>query len=177
MKKYVILILSMFMSILIIVGFDLVDRVMISIYGMQKYSDEDYYISYEDKENVIVDVNLKEYTGDEKVLAEYGDEVKIVLEDIEYRGDGYRFNISCKGKGGFDGGKIISLDKFVDTTVMIDNNKFMIGYGGKGSLEGNSNSYIINLYPQNDMDMESISKIGNVKFELNNVRLETYTRK
>lgn len=176
MKKYVVLLLVLIVLILVIIGFDLIDRIMISVNGISQYDRNDYEIIIEEQKDIEVNVNLSTYVGGEIQLYK-NNENEVVIKDIEYRGESYRFFIASKGTGKYENGNILSLENFGGTDIEIDGENFTVELVGVDSIIDDIQMYYLDLSPIEEIDMEKISKIENIKFMIENVKLIKYIRK
>lgn len=176
MKKYAVLLFILIVLMSVIIGFDLIDRVMISVNGISQYDKKDYEIIVEEYKDIEVDVNLSTYTGEE-ILLYKNHENEVGIKDIEYRGESYRFFIASKGTGKYENGNILSLENFGGTDIEIDGDNYTVELVGVDSIIDDIQMYYLDLSPIEEIDMEKISKIENIKFMIENVKLIKYIRK
>lgn len=177
MKKYLILIVIVLLSIGIIVFFDVTDRIKIGLYGIGGYDEKDYDINNEQIDNIQVNVNLKEYVGDKIVLYRCDEYAQIYIKRIEYRANSYRFYIVCEGRGGFDSGKMLSIEEFNGAKTEINGLDFNIELVGIDSIVDNQQNYYLDLVPNEEVSMEIISQLEEVEFEIDGANLVVYERK
>ena len=109
MKKYLVIIGTFIVLLIIFVQTECLDRIKILYKGLSGYEEKDYDYSLTEIKIPSISIDMKNYTGKEIVLYNT-DGVKLSIRDIIYRGDEYRFVFCCEGKGRFREGQILFLD-------------------------------------------------------------------
>ena len=175
MKKFIIFFLGTFTIIFLIIRADILDRMMIRINGLSNYKMEEYESSYTECEDIIISVDMNQYTGNEIIIYEKN-ALEVIITDIKYRGDEYRVHITSSGEGYYENGKIISLEKVPLTYIDSSKGRLAMELIGMDSFEGNEQKYIFSLYPVDEITMEELSKVE-VEIRFSNMEIIEYVRK
>lgn len=176
MKKYVVAISIVAVVAVAIVIFQIPDRINYAINDMCGYNLDYYTISKEEISDACeINLNMKKYIKEEKVLLEREDGLQLILTDVEYLGKAYKLYIKSVGTSSFDNGRIISLDEISDFKVDSNCGKLYFQKTGAGPSNKNTEAYEFDIYPLLEVDTK---KLPNLKCQilLSGLKIINYTR-
>lgn len=177
MRKYIVVIVSCVLICLLIIGFSIPDRIRYSIDGMgafdTKYSKRKEALSIQELE-----LDFSVYDKEPITIYKWNDNIKLVLENITYKGDSYRFEIVSIGDSTFEGGAIIQFDTVEDSYIDIeDGEQLVFQYMGCEDIENDTIKYYFELYPWDEsFDVKKFASLK-IAVPIKSADLVTYERK
>lgn len=175
MKKFIVIICTVIIAAGVIIGFDVINRIQIWKDGIAAYNEDDFEITYEKLGKVSKNIDMKTYDGEEIEILKYGDNLSLILEDIEYLGDRYYLHFVCKGYSEYDYGQILSYENQIDTEIETSEGIFILAIKGVDQIYKDERRYDYYFYPKENIDSEKVSNIE-INLEMDNIMLVSYDR-
>ena len=177
MKKYIITLLVILLSISILILFSVPDRIQYSLYGMAGYDLDDYKVIKENIEKSEILIDFSTYIKQPIVVYEYDKNVSLILENITYNGNSYTFCFVSYGSSDFFGGDIICFEEdCMDKNITSNYGEFVFQYLGNTSLEQDRMAFYFDLYPKNEVFNTDDFATMNIKIPIEQIVLVSYER-
>lgn len=186
-RKFTTIFACILVGILVLVGYDIIERKKVEQYGIAEYDEETYYvdeIGYKQNEMMYIKLEpgVNECTLDRQ-LYEYAHtyasvgKASLSLKSIERLEDNYRVCFQCVGYSTYYVAMIYSLDNFERTEVETNAGKFNLEFACKETVDKNVVNYYYDIVHQNQAKFNDMDKVTDIKFPLDNVVCLSYQRK
>jgi hypothetical protein len=177
MKKFVIATGIVTILAIIVVVFQIPERINYALHGMGSYNLDGFTVSDSHvNETNKVNLDMSVYIGNEIEIANLNSTVKLVITKVEYTGSGYKLYISSTGNSSFNAGEVIVLDNVADFTIESNCGIMTFQVSGKGSLEGSNIEYICDIYPVDETQLEKLPKLK-CEFTIPDLTLRVFERR